>query len=278
MRKDGHKIKISDPMYTLVPYIMTKRYDAMNMIEVDVPAEPIQQYLNNKRKEGIAMSHMGIILAAYLRTAAEFECLNRFIMNKRIYQRNEFSVSMVVMKPGVDGETMSKMRFKMEDTIFDVNKTIDAYIAENRKPGENNSTDKLMRVLLSIPGLADIAVGLIKWADKHGLLPKSLIDASPFHNSLCITNLASIRTNFIYHHCYEFGTTSVFFAMGNMKEVPKRIRDEIVFEKCIPLGIVMDERICAGNYFAKVCTRLKQYLADPALLEAPPTVVNTVLA
>ena len=57
--------------------------------------------------------------------------------------------------------------------------------------------------------------------------------------SLGITNLASIRTNHIYHHCYEFGTTSVFMAMGNTREVPKRKGDEIVFEKCMPIGVTM---------------------------------------
>ena len=100
MRKDGKKIKITDPMYTLVPYIMEKRYDSMNMIELDIPIAPIQAYINKKRREGISISHMGVLIAAYVRTAAEFESLNRFIMNKKIYQRNEFAVGMVVLKPG----------------------------------------------------------------------------------------------------------------------------------------------------------------------------------
>lgn len=53
------------------------------------------------------------------------------------------------------------------------------------------------------------------------MLPRKLIDLSPFHTSLFITNLASINTSFIYHHCYEFGTTSVFLCMG--KPVPKMV-------------------------------------------------------
>ena len=119
-----------------------------------------------------------------------------------------------------------------------------------------------------------MGVGIFKWLDKHGLLPKSIIKASPFHTSLVISNLASIRTNHIYHHCYEFGTTSIIITMGNTREVAKRRGGEIYFEKCMPLGVVMDERICSGSYFAIAFRRFKGYLADPSLLEGPPEVLN----
>ncbi len=82
--------------------------------------------------------------------------------------------------------------------------------------------------------------------DRHGLLPKSLIKASPFHTSMTISNLASIRTNHILHHVYEFGTTSILITLGNMREVPVRKGEEIVFERSLPMGVVMDERICSG--------------------------------
>lgn len=275
MRADGRRLKNTDPMYTVAAYIMNKRVDSMNMVTLDIPYDPIQNYLNEKRKQGMALSHMGVIIAAYLRTAAEFPLLNRFIMNCKPYARNEFSVAMVVLKSGeLDNGTMSKMYFNMTDTVFDVNNKIDKYVTENRETPEKNGTEKMIKILLGTPGVLRVGVGLFRFMDKHGLLPKKLIDASPFHNSLCISNLASIRTNHIYHHCYEFGTTSVFITMGNLREVPKRHSGEIVFERCIPLGVVMDERICSGGYFALAFRRMKQYLRKPELLESPPEVVN----
>ena len=274
MRKDGTRVRGADAMYTLIPYVMKHRYDAMNMIEIDIPIAGMQAYLNQKRKEGFQMSHLGVVLSAYLRTAAEYPLLNRFVVNKRIYARNEFAVAMVVLKPGETEGTMSKMYFDMTDDIFDVHRKMDAYIERNRQAGDTNATDDLMRTLLRIPGLANVGVGLFKLPDRYGLLPKSLIDASPFHASLVVTNLASIRTNHIYHHLYEFGTSSLFVALGNMREVARRIRGEIVFERCLPMGIVMDERICSGSYFARVFRRFRQYLLDPSLLEGPPTAVQ----
>ncbi|MEG1658701.1 MAG: hypothetical protein RR288_06530 [Oscillibacter sp.] len=52
----------------------------------------------------------------------------------------------------------------------------------------------------------------------RGLTP--MVQALPyimpkrFDTSLFITNLASINTSYMLHHCYEFGTTSVFVCMG----------------------------------------------------------------
>lgn len=275
MRADGKRIKNADPMYTVAAYIMNKRVDSMNMITIDIPVDPIKGYLNEKRKQGISISHMAVILAAYIRTMKDFPELNRFVVNKKIYQRNEIAVGMVVLKPGEMGHgTMSKMYFNENNTIFEVNDIINKYVEENRETPENNGTEKIIKFLLSVPGVLPIGVGLFKWMDKHGLLPKAIIDMSPFHMSLGITNLASIRTNHIYHHCYEFGTTSVFLAMGNTREVPKRKGEEIIFEKCMPIGVTMDERIASGSYFALAFRKMRAYLRNPELLEIPPCKTN----
>jgi len=270
-RADGKRLKNVDPMYTIAPHIMTKRYDAMNMITINVPYDPMQEYLNKKRKDGIPLSHMSIIISAYLRTAAEFPELNRFIVNSKAYARNEYAVAMVVLTAGQsDHGTMSKMYFENTDTIFDVNRKINDYVTANRETPEQNSTEKIMKFLLSIPGLLRWGVRFLKLLDRYGLLPKAVINMSPFHNSLVVSNLISIRTNHIYHHCYEFGTTGLFITMGNLREIPKRKGEEIIHEKCLPLGIVMDERICSGSYFASAFRKMKKYLNNPELLELPP--------
>lgn len=271
MRADGRRLRDTDPMYRVAAHIMDKRVDSMNMTTIDIPYEPMQNYVNKKRKEGINISHMALVIAAYLRTMAEHPELNRFVVNKKVYTRNEIAVGMVVLKSLKDHNgTMSKMYFQPDYTIFDVNDTINAYVAENQTAPENNKTEKIIKFLLSFPGLLTVGVKLFKFLDKHGLLPKFIIDMSPFHMSLGITNLASIRTNHIYHHCYEFGTTSVFMAMGNLREVPKRKGGEIVFERSLPIGVTMDERICSGSYFATAFKTLKKYLANPELLEEKP--------
>ena len=58
--------------------------------------------------------------------------------------------------------------------------------------------------------------------------------------------------------------------MGNLREVPRRKGDEVIFERCMPIGTVMDERICSGSYFASAFRKMQKYLKDPTLLEVPP--------
>ncbi len=272
MRRDGKKAKNVNLEYLVSPHIMPQRNDALNMIELDIPYKPIQDYLNAKRKEGKNISHLAVFIAAYSRIIGEFPCLNRFIVNKTVYDRNELAVGMVVLKNGqMDNGTTSKTYFDPTDTIFEVNDKMNAYIESNRDGETENATDKLVKVLVSVPGLLRLGVCAFKVLDKFGLLPRAIIDASPFHASMLISNLASIRTNHIFHHIYNFGTIGVLITLGNSRDVAKTDKEGNVYlEKSIPMGVVMDERICSGSYFALAFRKFKKYLKNPELLETAP--------
>ena len=274
MRKDGRRVKTADPMYRVAMHIMAERNDAINCIKLYIPTAPIQTYLNEKRKQGYTLSHLTVVLAAFVRTVAEYPVLNRFIVHQKLYARNEITVGMVVLKPGEHDGTMNKMYFKPGYTIFDIQKTLDDYVEQNRAAGETNNTHKMISALLSIPGLCRFGVWFFKQLDKFGLLPKKVIDLSPFHCSMTITNLGSIRTNYIYHHVYNFGTTTMIMAMGNAEEVPKKTRDGVEFVRCIPIGVEMDERVCSGSYYAEAFHYMEKFLKDPSLLEVPPEKIN----
>lgn len=273
-RRDGKRCKNIDNMYTLISYIMVKRSDACNSVTVRIPFKPMHEYILKARKEGRNISHMAMVMAAWVRVVAEFPAMNRFVVNKKVYAHNDFVAGMVVQRPDGAESTMSKMRFELTDTIDQVNDKINAFVEKNRDEN-SNSTDALMSKLLKIPGLCNVAVGLLKWLDLRGWLPRAIIDASPFHASMVISNLASIRTPHIYHHIYDFGTISQIVTMGTMEDVAKKRGNEIVLERYLPLGIVCDERVASGYGYAKAFHRLKEYLAHPELLEVPPTKVVT---
>lgn len=273
-RKDGKRCKNIDNMYTLISYIMVKRSDACNSVTVRIPFKPMHEYILKARKEGRNISHMAMVMAAWVRVVAEFPAMNRFVVNKKVYAHNDFVAGMVVQRPDGAESTMSKMHFELTDTIDQVNDKINAFVEKNRDEN-SNSTDALMTTLLKIPGLCNVAVGLLKWLDKRGWLPRAIIDASPFHASMVISNLASIRTPHIYHHIYDFGTISQIVTMGTMEDVAKKRGNEIILERYLPLGIVCDERVASGYGYAKAFHRLKEYLAHPELLEVPPAKVVT---
>lgn len=218
MRPDGTRVKNLPPLVAAIPYIMPKRYDAWNTITENIDEEVIKEFIRDQRRQGVRLNHMSVIISAYYKASLENPKLNYFVMNRKIYKRNHFCVSFVIMKKLADGspsETALKVYLEPEDTVFTVNEKIKSAIAANEKTEQSNSTDHFARFMFSVPGLPRFVVGLAYFLDKHGLLPRKVIDLSPFHTSLFITNLASIKTSFIHHHCYEFGTTSVFVCMAS---------------------------------------------------------------
>ena len=235
LRADGKRVKSVGNMYTIASYFMIDRSDACNATTVRIPYQPIHEYVIEK-----------------------------------VYARNEVAIGMVVLRNGENAEeSMGKMKFKLTDTIFDVNDKINEFVSNNRH-NDANETDKIMKTLTKIPGLLNVGTSLIRFADKHGLLPKAIIDASPFHCSFVITNLASIRTNHIFHHVYNFGTCGGIYAIGNLEDVPKMKNGEIVLERQMPIGIMCDERIGDGHSYARAFATLQKYMKNPALLESPP--------
>lgn len=267
MRSDGKRVKHLPAIQAAIPFIMPRRYDAQNFITQYAEMEPLKKYIQEKRREGVRMSYMALILAAYFKAAQENPYINRFVMNSRIYQRNHFCVSFVILKKRADGtpdETTIKVYFEDDDDVISISRKIEDAVAQNRVATHNNNTDKFANFMLSLPILPHVVMALARGLDSLGLLPRFIIDLSPFHTSLFITNLASINTRAIYHHCYEFGTTGVFVSLG--KPEPDHINGEYD-KKVLPLAVVMDERICTGHDYASFFVDMQRYLRDPALME-----------
>ena len=184
-------------------------------------------------------------------------------------QENDMIETMIAtLNVAAINETAIKVKFRGDETIFEIKDKMNEEIVKNRKASESNVTDKLCNLLLSVPFLPGTAVGFIRWLDKWGLLPKWIIDASPFHTSMFITNMASIRMGYVYHHIYDFGTTSVFISMGQ-KEAQVKLDKENnpVVKNVMPLGVVIDERICSGAEFSLAFSVFDKFLKHPELLE-----------
>ena len=269
MRPDGTRVKQGlTPVMQALPHIMPRRYDAMNWANDYVDEDIIKTYIRQKRKEGRHVTHMSLLIAAYYKAALENPKVNYFVMNRRIYKRNHFCVSFVVLKTRADGtpdETVVKIYLNPEDDLFIISERIREIVDRNLKAEHNNNTDKFANWAFSVPGLARTVFKLAYGLDQIGLLPRKIIDLSPFHTSMFITNLASINTRFIYHHCYEFGTTGVFVCMG--KPVPDPNAPAGSRKKQLPLGVVMDERIATGIEYSRFFAAFERYLKKPELLE-----------
>lgn len=273
-RPDGRAIQTLDPMEMILPYVMKTRNDSMNLYEDTFPCEPLDRYIKEKAAEGISLNYMNVIIAALVRLIALRPQLNRFCMNGRIYARPKIWISFVVhptLRKESSGTTI-KLCFEGTESIFEIAKIVDDAIEKEttKRTGENN-TDKLLRTLMTkIPGpFIKLVINTLMWMDKHNMLPKAIIELSPFHTSLFLTNLKSLGINHVFHHVYNFGTTGLFFAMGKEKQVAAIVGDQPAAQKEMGFGLVCDERFCDGLYFALSLRKLRKIMKNPAVLEKP---------
>lgn len=272
-RNDGRKLKTLPPFFKVIPNIMLERNDSQVLFKQDIAIKNLDEYIDKKAEEGIKISYMHIVYAALVRIIAERPRLNRFAMNGTIYARNKIYVSLAIKKSLTDDgeETTTKAEFNGTENIFEVKRKIDAIIEQNKDTSADNDTDIVAKTLSLIPNwLIRIIIKILRSLDRHGMLPKSLIKASPFHTSVFLTNVGSLGIDSIYHHLYNFGTTSMFFSMGKKKKGYIYEDEEIKEEKCITLSFVGDERICGGYYYANSFKMLFRYLKKPELLETKP--------
>jgi hypothetical protein len=88
--------------------------------------------------------------------------------------------------------------------------------------------------------------------------------------------MASLGINYIYHHIYNFGTTSVFISIGKIHRAPvANLKGETIIRRVIPIGVVGDERICNGAAYARVYALWRKLAENPKMLETPPEIVKT---
>lgn len=278
-RKDGKKIKYEDIMVKMTPHFMRTRNDASNQITHAVRVEDMDAWIREKsEKEGIVFNYMHCVMATVVRLLAIRQRLNRFVVKGAVYQRNTITISLTIKRSLRDdgAETTLKVPFTGAETIYEVKEKIDKAIADS--VGVDNKTQKVVKKLSILPNwLLRAAISVIKWLDRHGMLPRWLIDASPFHTSVYVTYLKSIKCDAIIHHIYNFGTTGIFVAVGKERFEPVVEFEELKVGKVMNLGITMDERFCDGFYFAKSLRIWNDMFHNLSELEKPYEVTDQVI-
>ena len=278
-RKEGRLLRSLVPFYRFIPYIMVKKNDACNYYADSIEISDIDRWLREKRVVGYkGMGLLHVFVAAYVRTLAEYPGLNRFIGGQKIYARNNIEVVMAVKRSlTLDAlETTIKTVLEPTDTIFDVYRKLNEKIDEIKADTGDNNTEQVAGALIKAPGLLlKFGIWLLNLLDYFGLLPMSLLNASPFHGSMIITDLGSLGVQPIYHHLYNFGNLPVFLAFGaKYRKVELDRNGQAVERKYIDYKAVIDERTVDGLYYAAALKYLRYCLANPAMLETPPETVK----
>lgn len=269
-RSDGVIAKNIDPILRVTSAIMPHRYDAMVQYLLEVRCDELDKFIAQESEKGNHFNYMHVAIATLVRMYAERPTLNRFVMNTRLYDRKGIHISFAVKKALKEtaDETTVKLEFDGTENLYQIKEKMNQAILSNKGADKENGTDKFAKCLLICPPfLLKLAIKLIRFLDNHGMIPKWAIKLSPFHTSCFLTNMKSISTEYVFHHIYDLGTTGLFVGMG--KEVWKPVvndNGEIEKAKVMQFGIVIDERICDGFYYAKSIKFIKKCLLNPQIL------------
>ena len=264
-------------MDQITAYFQWERNICSNLFEESFEISHVERYIRQKRREGctdFGITH--VLLAAYVRGVAKYPQLNRFISGQKVYSRgNDIQYCMVVKKEmSVESpDTSIKVHLTPYDTAVDVYNKLNAAVESVKSTQElDSSLDGLIMALNLVPGVfLKFTVWLLKLLDYFGLLPKFLLELSPFHGSLFFTSMGSLGIPPIYHHLYDFGNLPVFGAFGCKRKALEIQEDgSVVQKKYLDVKFTLDERIVDGYYYAAFFKHYRSILRRPEILDIPP--------
>lgn len=268
-RRDGALIRDIDSMHYIMPLMYPNRCDNEAYITMDIELDGVEAFIRNynkDREQKDQLTLFGVIIAAALKTIHKRPQMNRFIANKTMYQRNNLTAAFTVKKELSDegDETLARIVATENDTLD----TLQAQINEQIrlcKTQDDQSTES-MNFIQKLPFKHFIG-WVARWADRHGLMPQSIIATDPYQCSVVLTNLGSIGMNIGYHHLMNWGTNSVFIVVGQKIYKPFYDRNgEVTMKRVLKLSFTIDERISDGYYYAKSLRLLKKLVENPELL------------
>ena len=273
-RRDGILLKDIDSMHYIMPLMYPNRCDNEAFISetIDLTAATAWLEKQNATHPEYKYNVFQLIVTAVLKTITLRPQLNRFYANYNLYQRNEVSAAFTIKKVFKDesDEGLAFIHSKPEDNLDCIHDEIHRQVSYVRYEGKDQSTES-MDALQRIPGFLKKALGVgARFLDRRGWMPQSVIATDPFQSSVVLANLGSIKLHAGYHHLTNWGTTSVFVVIGEIK--PRKLLcadgEERVLTS-VDIGLTVDERISDGFYCSRAVQLLRKLLESPELLERP---------
>lgn len=263
-RKDGKYIKPEGSIAVIFPFIFPRRCDAEVSTTIDFDLEELCSWVdkqNKSKKLEYKMTYFHAIMACFGKVFFNRNKLNRFVRNKRVYERDKVIFSFMAKDKMTDNadEKIICLTLDPKDNALDMSKKMAIDIFKSKNEGKNDFDD-VLKIFTRLPKwLLSLIVKFVIFLDKHGKNPKILTEGDTNYSTVIFSNLGSIKSNSCYHHLNEYGTNSIVITIGTIKEVNKRRMVDITF--------TLDERIADGFYFAKSVNIAQELANNPKLLE-----------
>lgn len=270
MYNNVKRVKMSGTEQLLID-IKPRRSDADVFINTGIDVTNLVNYIDLKKKEGYKYTYFHAFVLALAKTIYNRPKLNRYVLNRHIYEHEDVVIAFVAKVEFTDNakELMLQIEISPEETLESLaNKIRDKVNSLRNKKEKSKGANSAVDTLAKLPNIIRIpVVGLIKFMDKKGVLPKSLRDDDIYFSSAIVTDIGSLKSDSIYHNNTNFGTCSSITAIGEIRDSIKVVDGKEKKIKSCNFGINFDERIADGFYLIKSFKLLEHILNNPELLE-----------
>ena len=275
-KPDARLVRDVPGLATIIFHIMPKRTESEVYLYDKIDATELVKFIEKKNVQhpNYKTTIFHCLVLAVARMVRERPKMNRYVQGRRLYERDEISLSFLAKRRFADNAEEAFMMLvpKDTDTIDTVSHQIYGDLTEIRKHEHSTGgIDATVDSFAKIPRLLlMLIIRIIRWLDFWGLVPKALKDGDSNFSSVMFSNLGSIKGPAVYHHLNNYGTNSIMITVGTlhkeelvMPDGTKEIRDVLDF------GATLDERIADGFYFVRSLRLVKYIFAHPELLDRP---------
>ncbi len=269
--KNARRIKDINGMTQIMIDIKPNRCDSDVFIKQKIDVTELVKYIENKKKNKEDITYFHAFVTAIIKTMYNRPKLNRFVLNRHIYEHNNIVISFVVKVSFDDKseEVMIMIDADESDNIYSLSKKVknkvNSYRNRNAKKEGANSA---INIIGKLPNILRVPlVGIFKFLDRKGMLPSCFIKDNLYYSSMIVSNLGSIKCGAIYHNITDFGTCSSLTTIGEIKDEEVIINGKKEIRKMCEFGINFDERVADGYYFVKSVKLLEYILNNPKTLE-----------
>lgn len=279
-RPDGRRLKKIDPMHAYMPYMLPNRTDNEACMNDYIDVTALEKYIaeKNAAMPDFKYTVFHAVLAALGKTIYMRPKMNYFYQAYRLYERNDISFSFTAKRKFEDGsdEALAIMKLDVDSDVAPIEQfhsKLEKFVTKVRKKDQNDGATDIMGTITKFPRcIIKLITAVLRFLEYHGWLPRSVWEVDPYHTSVFVSNLGSIKSTASYHHLANWGTNSVFVIIGEIKKRPTLDENgNTVVKRMMPVGFTLDERIADGFYFAKSFKIFKHLLENPELLDRPVT-------
>ena len=265
-RRDGKRVRDIHGMQNIMIDFKPNRCDSTVYMNSKIDMTNFVKFMNKKKKEIPGLTYFHGLVCVLAKAVYSRPFMNRFIAGRTMYMHNDVSFASSIKVEFEDSavEALVVIKVNPDDTLEEISKQTKEKVDKIRarkdagKDNANGAADTLGKLpkFIRVP-----VVGILKWLDKHGWLPKSLMEDNVYHSSYMLSNLGTFKVGAIYHNLTNFGTCSGLITFGEIKEENGKYYME--------MGATLDERIADGFYFCKALKLIEYIFDNPDLMLKP---------